>query len=209
MADHPGDWDLFVDLAVYAYNTSRHESTGFSPYEIVFGRTPRMPIEVDLDVPLRNPSSQSDYTKSVRNVVKEVTSLARTNLETARKKQASSYDKNRGTWTPFQPGSSVWMRRPKKWKFGRKWVGPYVVLSRSGVNYKLRSKMGKTLASHHDQLKSCPVPASEGQPYCPVPEIPDVYVSEPQAVENARMIRPQNLRQVVNPPIRFGEYVTH
>ena len=209
VADHPGDWDLFVDLAVYAYNTSRHESTGFSPYEIVFGRTPRMPIEVDLDVPLRNPSSQSDYTKSVRNVVKEVTSLARTNLETARKKQASSYDKNRGTWTPFQPGSSVWMRRPKKWKFGRKWVGPYVVLSRSGVNYKLRSKMGKTLVSHHDQLKSCPVPASEGQPYCPVPEIPDVYVSEPQAVENARMIRPQNLRQVVNPPIRFGEYVTH
>ena len=198
-----------MDLAVYAYNTSRHESTGFSSYEIVFGRTARMPIEVDLAVPLRNPTSQSDYTKSVRNVLKEVTPLAQTNLETARRKQASTYDKNRGTWKPFQPGSFVWMRRPKKWKSGRKWVWPYVVLSRFGVNYKLRSKTGNTFVSHHDQLKSCPVPADEGQPYWLVPEIPDVYVSEEPAVENARMTRPPNLSQVVNLPIRFGEYVTH
>ena len=80
-----------------------------------------------------------------------------------------------------------------------KWVGPYVVLSRIGVNYKLRSKTGKTFVSHHDQVKSCPVPASEGQPYCPVPEIPDVYALEEPAVENARMIRPPNLHQVLNP----------
>ena len=39
---------------------------------------------------------------------------------------------------PLLPGSSVWLYRPKTWKFGRKSVGPYEVLSRQGVNYKIR-----------------------------------------------------------------------
>ena len=39
------DWDLFVDPVVYAYNTSRQESIGVSPYEVVFGRLPRVSLE--------------------------------------------------------------------------------------------------------------------------------------------------------------------
>ena len=44
-----------MDQAVFAYNTSRHESAGFSPYKLVFGRVARMPVEIDLGVPLRDP----------------------------------------------------------------------------------------------------------------------------------------------------------
>ena len=40
VGEHPENWDLYVDQAVYAYNTSRHETTGYSPYELVFGRKP-------------------------------------------------------------------------------------------------------------------------------------------------------------------------
>ena len=61
VSEHPNNWDLYVDQAVFAYNTSRHEATGFSPYELVFGRVARMPIEIDLGVPLRDPRSHSDY----------------------------------------------------------------------------------------------------------------------------------------------------
>ena len=59
VSDHQDDWDQWVSLAVYAYNTSTHESTGFSPYELVFGRIARTPLELDLDLPLKNPCSQS------------------------------------------------------------------------------------------------------------------------------------------------------
>ena len=48
VSENHHDWDQWVDQAVFAYNTSAHESTGLSPYELVFGHPPRMPIEVEL-----------------------------------------------------------------------------------------------------------------------------------------------------------------
>ena len=70
VSEHPDSWDLYVDQAVFAYNTSHHEATGFSPYELVFGRVARMPIEIDLGVPLRDARSQSDYVQSVRQSIR-------------------------------------------------------------------------------------------------------------------------------------------
>ena len=40
------DWDHYVDPIVFAFNTSEHESTGFSPYNLVYGRQPRMPEDI-------------------------------------------------------------------------------------------------------------------------------------------------------------------
>ena len=37
------DWDLKIPFAMFSYNTSIHESTGFTPYELVFGRKARTP----------------------------------------------------------------------------------------------------------------------------------------------------------------------
>ena len=48
VSEHSVDWDQWIDQAVFAYNTSVHESTGMSPYEMLFGRPARMPIEVEL-----------------------------------------------------------------------------------------------------------------------------------------------------------------
>ena len=54
LSQHRDDWDNWVSLAIYSYNTSCHESTGFSPYEMVFGRDPRTPLEVDLGLPSKS-----------------------------------------------------------------------------------------------------------------------------------------------------------
>ena len=39
-------WDEFIDAAVFAYNTSCHESTHHTPFEIMFGRKALLPVEV-------------------------------------------------------------------------------------------------------------------------------------------------------------------
>ena len=41
-------WDEFIDAAVFAYNTSCHESTHHTPFEIMFGRNALLPVEVEL-----------------------------------------------------------------------------------------------------------------------------------------------------------------
>ena len=38
ISDHRRDWADFVPKAVLAYNTSVHESTGCTPYRLMFGR---------------------------------------------------------------------------------------------------------------------------------------------------------------------------
>ena len=50
-SEHHDTLDLHIDQAVFAYNTSRHESTRLSPYELVLGRVARMPVEIDLGMP--------------------------------------------------------------------------------------------------------------------------------------------------------------
>ena len=69
VADCSSDWDDTLDHAIFACNTSVHESTGLSPYEMIIGREARMPIEVEIDVPLHNPSSQSEHGQLVRKAV--------------------------------------------------------------------------------------------------------------------------------------------
>eukprot|EP00112_Aurelia_sp_Birch-Aquarium-sp1_P024442 Seg7738.2 transcript_id=Seg7738.2/GoldUCD/mRNA.D3Y31 product="Gag-Pol polyprotein" protein_id=Seg7738.2/GoldUCD/D3Y31 len=205
-------------MATYAYNTSRNETTGLSPYELVFCREPPLPEEVDLGVPLKNPSTQSEYSRNVRKSIQNAQVIAQQNIRVSKNRQASSYDRGKKLWLPFEPGQLVWLRRPKKWTFGKKWIGPYQIIVRTGVNYKIISKFGKINTAHHDQLRLCPLPVSQGQPLAPVPEIGDTLIQQPETniregegghgVVQGR-VRPENLRQIINPPIRYGDVVTH
>ena len=218
VADSPNDWDQWLDQAVFAYNTSVHESTGFSPYEIVFGHPARMPIEVELGVPLYNPLNHSEYSQSLRKAIQNANALARQQLEKARKQQSTCYDKGHKSWTPLENGQTVWLWRPKHWKFGRRWTGPYKIIFRQGVNYTIQSNGGKSLVVHHNQLKPCPIPFDQGQPIHPVPETPGIQIGEAlqrdeqgggQGGQIQGTARPARLRQVINPPRRFGEFVVH
>ena len=46
---HKDMWDQFIDSSVFAYNTSTHESTHYTPFEVMFGRRARLPIDADLE----------------------------------------------------------------------------------------------------------------------------------------------------------------
>ena len=39
-------WDEFLDTNVYAYNTAVHEPSGFTPFELMFGRKALLPVDV-------------------------------------------------------------------------------------------------------------------------------------------------------------------
>ena len=163
---HKDDWDIWLSLVVYAPNTSCHESTGYSPFKIVFGRLPRTPLELDLDIPLKNPCSQSEYVVSLRKSLKDI-------KQSAQKHLAHPF-LNSGNPLPLMAQSGC--AALKSGNLGECWIGPYKVLSRNRVNYEIVSKEGKELVVHHDNLKLCVVPITKGIPTRPVPEIGDINI---------------------------------
>ena len=126
---HFTEWDQWLDPIAFAYNTRKQESTGYSTYEMVFGRTPRMSFEIELGIPLSNPSQHADYTRSTRRKLQAIHTIARANLENSRKRQDKRNAAQHPCWKPFPQGQAVWLKRPKKWKLGTKWVGSSNVLS--------------------------------------------------------------------------------
>lgn len=210
---HKDDWDLWIDSVVYGYNTSRHESLGTSPYEVVFGRVPRMPLELELGLPLVNPMTQGEYARATREALVDIREVARNHLVKARLRQSEYYNQRTPKWVPFRPGQTVWLKRPKQWKFGRRWIWPYQVLSRLGVDYKIRSEAGKVKVVHHNSLKPCLIPKEKGELVCPSKETEDIQVVENEVHDQlpsvttpehpVQRVRPPHLRQHVRPPERY------
>ena len=68
--DQKRSWRKYVPELVHAYNCSRHESTGVSPFFMMFGRNARLPVDIAMGV---NPDQHShdDYQIYVRDMRKK------------------------------------------------------------------------------------------------------------------------------------------
>ena len=43
-------WSLYLDTCAFAYNTSRHNSTKFTPFYLMFGRQAYLPVDADFQI---------------------------------------------------------------------------------------------------------------------------------------------------------------
>ena len=58
--DDTSNWDSYLPLLMFAYCTSVQESTGCTPYQLVFGREGRLPIDVMFGLPPHYPPMESN-----------------------------------------------------------------------------------------------------------------------------------------------------
>ncbi|KAK3700932.1 hypothetical protein QZH41_000336 [Actinostola sp. cb2023] len=103
-------WKDHLNKVVHAYNCTRHESTGYSPFFLLFGRDPRLPI--DLIFGLRTPKASSSYPQYVftwKNAMKEAYSLAQPSALSGAEKGKRSYD-SRVRSSILQPDDRVLVR---------------------------------------------------------------------------------------------------
>ena len=67
--EEKSDWKSYLGCMTHAYNCTKHASTTYSPYYLMFGRHPRLPIDVEFGLPKSNSgdnSSKSRYVQKLR-----------------------------------------------------------------------------------------------------------------------------------------------
>ena len=63
--DKREEWDTVLDGCIFAYNTSKHASSLYSPFEIMFGRKAVLPIEFSTDEDRAVPEELQDAHVSI------------------------------------------------------------------------------------------------------------------------------------------------
>lgn len=119
-------WDRELKWAVYLYNNTVHDSTGYSPYQIVHKVDPSSPLK-----PLtpRDESSSSVLTQSAESILE----TARLNIKRAQADQKKYYDRHRSQHK-FYVGQLVYHKinvvpRHLSKKLYFRWDGPCVIIS--------------------------------------------------------------------------------
>ncbi|KAK7915695.1 hypothetical protein WMY93_011456 [Mugilogobius chulae] len=157
-------WKEHVKPLVHAYNCTRNEVTGYTPYELMFGRTPRLPVDLAFNLPVRETQHKNhmQYIKALKSRMEESFKIASKNAAKSADRNKARYDR-RVRPSALEPGDRVLVRNVRlrgKHKLSDKWEEQvYVVVHRAGELpvYKIKPENsdGPTRTLHRDLLLPC------------------------------------------------------
>lgn len=156
-SEQPRQWHRFINL-LFAYREVPQESTGFSPFELLYGRTVRGPMFIlkelwtkEVEIPEAKNSYQ--YVFERREKLEDTLSIAHDELKKAQQKGKHYYDR-KCIARRFQSGNKVLVLLPTDHdKLLTQWKGPHEVSEVEGMNdYKVKVN-GKLKIYHVNLLK--------------------------------------------------------
>ncbi|KAG1952355.1 interleukin-1 receptor accessory protein-like 1-A [Pimephales promelas] len=142
-------WPQLVQTMTFVYNCTAHETTGFAPFYLMFGRVPRLPVDLMFQSVLRDESicDYSDYVQSLVGDLQSAMALAQKNSTAEQKHQSDQYNK-RVKGLPLSVGDHVLVANKGcrgKRKLADKWEPTMysVVASKPSLHiYKIRDRSG-------------------------------------------------------------------
>ena len=150
------EWDLKLPYACYAYNSTRHDTTGIEPHRIMLGRLPNMPWDITTPAqPGDEPAPQNEYVRNVQRRMRYIHQLAREKAGRAAT-LIKKYNDRRTNWHQYKIGDLVSLRsykiNPGTRKLEDKWMAPYRVIDvLDDLTYRVaQNAKSKPLVVHHD-----------------------------------------------------------
>lgn len=198
-------WREHVKPLTHAYNCTKNDVTGFSPYELMFGRQPRLPIDIAFGLPAKDSSStsHSQYVKSLKTYLKESYQLAIENSKKVADKNKKRFDA-RVREATLETGDRVLVRNLRlrsKHKLADRWEPTvYIVQKRVGdlpvYTVCPEGQDGPLRTLHRDLLLPCGL----------LPE-PDVEIVEQKITRRPRTRQTPN--QVNEEPLSSSDEEEH
>ena len=88
------DWKSHVGSLVLVYNCTKHDTTGFSPYYLLFGHHHRIVVDLALGRhESSGPVTSHDYINTLKEGLKEVYDLAESSVKHSQADQKDRYDR--------------------------------------------------------------------------------------------------------------------
>ncbi|KAL7878188.1 hypothetical protein SRHO_G00048310 [Serrasalmus rhombeus] len=158
---HKRQWSQHIALMVHAYNSTRNDSTGYSPYFLMFGREARLPVDVCFSTSIggQEKVKHQRYVENLRKELKRAYQLAIESSDKSHHKNKRAFDAKVHN-LPLDVGDRVLVRAlgsTGKQKLRDKWNSlPYTVVEKMPniPVYRVKPERGvgvpKTL--HRDHL---------------------------------------------------------
>uniref|UniRef100_A0A9J8BSI6 Gypsy retrotransposon integrase-like protein 1 n=1 Tax=Cyprinus carpio carpio TaxID=630221 RepID=A0A9J8BSI6_CYPCA len=152
-------WPEQIQTLTFAYNATVHETTGYAPFQLMFGRIPRLPVDVMFRQVLHDSVvvDHGTYLKSLMSYLHEAAEIARRHSEKEQRKQANGYNKKvRGTCLDIGDRVLVANKGERgKRKLADKWDPVvYTVVDRNlqTHTYKLKDEKGNVRIVHRNLM---------------------------------------------------------
>ena len=160
VSKHQRDWDRFIPFALFAYRTAIQESTKETPFYLIYGRDPCLPLDVLPSAPISKYASVDDYKQEVIKRTQEARYLAQQCIERAQFNQTIKYNASKKVKdSEFKPGDRVWLYTPQvakgvSSKLAHLWNGPYRIIRKlSEVNVEIEEGPRRKTIVHVNRCK--------------------------------------------------------
>jgi len=164
VAANQKDWPDWVDRVLFAYRASRHESTGTSPFQALYGVAPRLPVDLQYGTQLDSVHGSKELMERMAHTRRSM----REEMRRAEKRRTAEYNSRHKVKPPaVNKGDRIYLRHHQigpglSKKLSPGWIGPFEVVDQEGeVNWVIQGKDGKKKTVHANQMKPCHDQVSE------------------------------------------------
>jgi len=154
------DWDLFLPWMQLTYNSSIHSAHQFSPFFVLFGREPRLNVDIAFDLPREGNSDWEEYVTEHQERLGRIQEIVRQNIRKAQRRSKAYYDRGRRNES-FAIEDLVLLYNPRSFKgktnkLLHRFNGPYrisEILSNNTVRIELVSRPRINQIANIESLK--------------------------------------------------------
>ena len=158
VADIPRQWDKYVPAALFSFRDTPHDTTGYSPFELIYGHKVRGPVEFLAEC-WDSPTIEDDdrdvheYILKFSSHLKKAWKAAHVAIKGQQQSAKLLFDK-RARRRALTPGDRALLLLPTDTrKLMLRWKGPYTVVHRVTPDHYVLNVDGCNRQYHINQLK--------------------------------------------------------